>query len=58
MFAGFYRPKYGHFEMIFPNDVQVVRKGDAKLAKCTLFRLIITYELLRKVPRPRAIGRY
>jgi adenosylhomocysteine nucleosidase len=26
----FYRPKYGHFEMIFPDDVRVVRKGDAK----------------------------
>jgi adenosylhomocysteine nucleosidase len=26
----FYRPKYGHFEMIFPDDVPVVRKGDAK----------------------------
>jgi adenosylhomocysteine nucleosidase len=26
----FYRPKYGHFEMIFPNDVKVVRKGDAE----------------------------
>src|SRR5258708_40051927 len=24
----FYRPKYGHFEMIFPDDVRVVRKGD------------------------------
>ena len=26
----FYRPKYAHFEMIFPADVRVVRKGDAK----------------------------
>jgi len=26
----FYRPKYGHFEMIFPDDVRVVRKGDAR----------------------------
>jgi adenosylhomocysteine nucleosidase len=27
---GFYRPKYGHFEMIFPSDVAVVRKGEPK----------------------------
>ena len=33
----FYRPKYGHFEMIFPNDVQVVRKGDAKLRQVHAF---------------------
>jgi adenosylhomocysteine nucleosidase len=26
----FYRPKYGHFEMIFPSDVEVVRKGENK----------------------------
>jgi adenosylhomocysteine nucleosidase len=33
----FYRPKYGHFEMIFPNDVQVVRKGDAKIRQVHAF---------------------
>ena len=33
----FYRPKYGHFEMIFPNDVQVVRKGNAKLRQVHAF---------------------
>ena len=26
----FYRAKYGHFEMIFPSDVAVVRKGENK----------------------------
>src|SRR6201984_1815528 len=33
----FYRPKYGHFEMIFPNDVQGGRKGDAKLRQVHAF---------------------
>jgi adenosylhomocysteine nucleosidase len=33
----FYQPKYGHFEMIFPNDVQVVRKGDAKIRQVHAF---------------------
>jgi adenosylhomocysteine nucleosidase len=27
---GFYRPKYGHFDMIFPSDVEVARKGDTR----------------------------
>jgi adenosylhomocysteine nucleosidase len=30
VFPQFYRPKYGHFEMIFPSDVAVVRKGQSK----------------------------
>jgi adenosylhomocysteine nucleosidase len=30
VFPEFYRPKYGHFEMIFPSDVEVVRKGESK----------------------------
>src|SRR3984893_13137310 len=25
-----FRPKYGHFDMIFPSDVEVVRKGETK----------------------------
>jgi adenosylhomocysteine nucleosidase len=25
-----FRPKYGHFDMIFPTDVEVVRKGESK----------------------------
>ena len=30
VFPEFYRPKYGHFDMIFPSDVEVVRKGETK----------------------------
>jgi adenosylhomocysteine nucleosidase len=30
IFPEYYRPKYGHFEMIFPSDVEVVRKGETK----------------------------
>ncbi len=30
VFPQYFRPKYGHFEMIFPSDVEVVRKGEAK----------------------------